>query len=67
MALSTKQKQTYRADFCQERRGGAMDWEFGVSRCKLLMHRLDAKNIERNVYLCISESFCLLAEVNTIL
>ena len=38
-----------------DRVGGVMDWEFGVSRCKLLMHRMDAKNMERNVYLCITE------------
>ena len=37
MNISTKQKQTYRRREqtcgCQ---GGRMDWEFGVSRCKLL-------------------------------
>ena len=37
MTLSTKQKQTHRLREqtcgCQ---GGRMDWEFGVSRCKLL-------------------------------
>ena len=41
MNLSIKQKQTHRhreqTCGCQERGGGGgMDWEFGVSRCKLL-------------------------------
>ena len=43
MNLSTKQKQTHRqreqACGCQgggEGSGGGMDWEFGMSRCKLL-------------------------------
>ena len=42
MNLSTKQKQTHRhreqTCGCQGQRvvGGGMDWEFGVSRCKLL-------------------------------
>ena len=41
MNLSTKQKQTHRhreqTGGCQgEGAGGRMDWEFGVSRCKLL-------------------------------
>ena len=39
MNLSTKQEQTHRhreqTCGCQ-REGGGMDWEFGVSRCKLL-------------------------------
>ena len=40
MNLSTKQKQTHRqgeqtCDFQGEREGSGMDWEFGVSRCKL--------------------------------
>ena len=41
MNLSMKQKQTHRhreqTCGCQGRRGGGgMNWEFGVSRCKLL-------------------------------
>ena len=41
MNLSTEQKQTHgygeEACGCQEIGGGSwMDWEFGVSRCKLL-------------------------------
>ena len=40
MNLSTKQKQTHRqreqTRGCQEGRGGGMDWEFGISRGKLL-------------------------------
>ena len=37
MNLSTKQKQThrYREQTCAWE-GGGMDWEFGISRCKLL-------------------------------
>ena len=37
MSLSTEQKQTHRygeqTHLCQ---GGAVNWEFGVSRCKIL-------------------------------
>ena len=37
MNLTTKQKQTEQTCGCQgEGGGGGMDWEFGVSRCKLL-------------------------------
>ena len=41
MILSTEQKQTHghgeQTCGCQEEGGGSgMDWEFGVSRCKLL-------------------------------
>jgi len=42
MNLSIKQKQThrYREEICdcqgRKGRGGRMDWEFGISRCKLL-------------------------------
>ena len=40
MNLSTKQKQTHRhreqTCGCQGGGWGGMDWEFGVSRCKLL-------------------------------
>ena len=34
--------------------GGGMDWEFGISRCKLL-------------YICITESLCCTPETNVIL
>ena len=36
--LSTKQKQTHRhgEQTCDCQGAGGMDWEFGVSRCKLL-------------------------------
>ena len=40
MNISMKQKQTHRhreqTCGCQGNQGGGMDWEFGVSRCKLL-------------------------------
>ena len=40
MNLSTKQKQTHRhreqTCDCQRGGGGGKDWEFGISRCKLL-------------------------------
>ena len=40
MNISTKQKQTDIENRCvvvkEEGRGGGMDWEFGISRCKLL-------------------------------
>ena len=63
-----------------------MDWEFGISRCKLLYtewinnkvllystgnyiqypvinHK--GKEIKKNVYMCITESLCCRAEINT--
>ena len=49
MNLSTKQKQTHRhreqTCGCQERGvggvWGGMEWEVGVSRCKLFIYRMD--------------------------
>ena len=44
MNLSTKQKQTHRhteQTFGCQGGGSGMDWEFGVSRCKLLQLELD--------------------------
>ena len=67
---------------------GGIEWEFGVSRCKLLYiewinnkvllystgnyvqypvinHR--ERNMKRNVCMCITESLCCTAEINTTL
>ena len=53
MNLSTKQKQThgYREQTCGCQ-GRGMDWEFGISRCKLL-------------YICVMESLCCMPETKT--
>ena len=43
--LSTKQKQTHRQRTCLWLPGGegvwGLGWEFGISRCKHVMHRMD--------------------------
>ena len=64
-----------------------MDWEFGVSRCKLLhLEWINTKVLldstgnsiqypvinhngkeYKNVYICITESLCCTAEINTTL
>ena len=70
-----------------ERGGGGMDWEFGVSRCKLLHIKWinnkvllystgnyiqypeinhNEKEYKKNVYICITESLCHTAEINTL-
>ena len=95
MNLSMKQKQThrYREQTCDcqggEGVGGQMDWEFGISRCKLwyigwinnnvLLYSTgnyiqypvinhNGKEYERIcIYMCITESLCCTAEINTTL
>ena len=56
MNPSTKQKQTHRhreqTCGCQGGDEGGMDWEFGISKCKLL-------------FICITESLCCTPETNT--
>ena len=63
--------------------GGGMEWEVGVSRCKLLyMEWINNKvllystenyiqypmiNNKGKEYICITESLCCIAEVNTTL
>ena len=39
--------QTYRTDLCLLRRGGEgrIDWEFGISRFKLSMYRMDKQQV----------------------
>ena len=89
MNLSMKQKQNHghreQTGGCQgEGAGGEMEWEFGVSRCKLLYiewinnkvllystgsyiqypminHNGKEYILKRNVYICITESFCCTA------
>ena len=72
---------------CQGGRGG-MDWEFGISRCKLLyidwidnkallyitenyiqypVTNHNRKEYEKRIYICITESLCCTAEINTTL
>ena len=88
MTLTMKEKLTHRCRkqtySCRRMRGREeMDWEFGVSRCKLshigwihnkgepylpyLLYLLMIieKNIERNPCVCIPESLCRTAEINT--
>ena len=88
MTLTMKEKQTHRCrkqTYSCQRTGGReeMDWEFGVSRCKLshigwihnkgepylpyLLYLLIIieKNIKRNPCVCIPESLCCTAEINT--
>ena len=66
MNLSMKQKQTHRhreqTCGCQgERgRGGGMDWEFGVSRCKLL----HIEWIHNNVLLYSTGNYIQYPEIN---
>ena len=90
MIFSTKQKQTHRHReqicACQ---GGGMNWEFGISRCRLLYIEVvnnkvlwystgnyiqypvinhNGKNYEKEyIYICITESLCYTAEINTAL
>ena len=69
--------------------GGGMDWEFGISRCKLLYigwinnkvllystgNYIQYPVISHNgeeydkecIYICITESLCCTAEINTTL
>ena len=83
MNLSTKQQETHR------QRTGGMEWEFGVSRCKLLYIRwinnkvllyntgnyiqcpgvnYNGKEYEKEYRcMCITESLCCTAEINTTL
>ena len=71
MNLSTKQKQAHRhreqTCGCQGGGGRGMDWEFGISRCKLVYIEwmnnkvLMEKNILKNVYMYITESLCCTA------
>ena len=71
MNLSTKQKQAHRhrEQTCGFQGGGGrgMDWEFGISRCKLVYIEwmnnkvLMEKNILKNVYMYITESLCCTA------
>ena len=93
MNLFTKEKQTHRhskqAYGYQRGMGGGMDWEFGISRCKLvciewinskvLLHSTgnhiqypvinhNGKEYEKEcVYICITESLCCTAVINTTL
>ena len=95
MYLSTKQKQTHRLREqtcgCQVGDGGGMDWEYGISRCKLLytewlnnkvllystgnyiqylMINHNGEEYEKEyiyVCVCITESLCCTAEINTTL
>ena len=82
MNLSTKRKQTHRhkEQTCGYQ-GGGMDWEFGVSKCKLLrIERLNNKVLLHNTeiyiqypvinqnekeYMYKSASLCCIAEINT--
>ena len=91
MNLSTKEKQTHRHREqncgCQEGRGvgEAMDWEFGIIRCKLLYTEQINKSLLYStgnyiqypvithhgkeygkVHICITESLCCTAEINTL-
>ena len=82
--------QTYRTDLWLPRRaGGGMDWEVGISRCKLLyigqinnkvllystgnyiqypVTNHNGKECEKGcMYVCITESLCCTAEINTTL
>ena len=87
MNLSTKQEQTHRhrALWLPRGRGGGagMEWEIGVSRCKI--YRMDKQqgpnvqhkelfqypvinhNAKEYVQVCVTESFCCIAEINTTL
>ena len=68
--------------------GGGKDWEFGISRCKLLyiewinnkvllystgnyiqypVINHNGEEYEKNVYMCVTESLCCTAEINTTL
>ena len=67
----------------EERGGGGMDWEFGISRCQLLyidwinnkillcstgnciQYAVINHNGKEYIYICITESFCHTAEINT--
>ena len=84
MNLSTKQKQTHthKEQICGYQ-GGGMDWEFGVSKCKLLcIEWLNNKvllysteiyiqypviNQNEKEYMYKSASLCCTAEINTTL
>ena len=86
-----RDSQTQRTDLWLPRRwgdGGGKDWEFAVSRCKLLhtgwinnkvalystgnyiqypgINRME-KSMNKNAYMCITESLCCTAEINTTL
>ena len=72
-----------------KRVGGGMEWEFGVSRCKLLyiewinnkfllytsenciqypmINHNGKEYLKNNVYICITESLCYTAVINTAL
>ena len=89
MNLCTKQKQTHRVVARRDQVWGRVDWEFGISRYKLLY--IECKNnkvlqyntgnyiqypvINYNrkdcgkecVYICVTESYCCIAETNTTL
>ena len=64
MNLSTKQKQSSRhrerTCGCQVGGGGGMDWEFGVSRCKLL----HIEQINNKVLLCRIGNYIQYPEIN---
>ena len=73
----------------EEGGGGGKDWEFGISRCKLLyigwinnkvllystgnyiqypVINHNGKDYEKEyIYICITESLCCTAEINTTL
>ena len=54
MNLSTKHNQTHRQlVVAREAGGGGMDWEFGISRCKLLY----IERISNKVQLCSTGNY----------
>ena len=80
--------QTERTDLLLPRSGGGrgMEWEFAISRCKLLHLEWinnkvllyssgnyiqypwinhNRKEYKKNVYMCMTESLCCAAEINT--
>ena len=92
MNLSMKQKQTHRhreqTCGCQGAGGGKMEWEFRISRCKLVyiewinnkvllystwnyiqypVINHNGKEYKKNVYICVTESLCCTAQINTTL
>ena len=89
MNLSTKQTHRHSEQTCGcpggWGQGGGMDWELGISRCKLLyIEWINSKvllystgnyiqypvinhNRKEYIYMCITESLCCTAEINTTL
>ena len=62
MNLSTKQKQTHRhreqTCSCQEGGWGGKDWEFGVSRLKTILYRMDRQQGPNTQHMELYLIFC---------